>query len=261
MKSNPNKYFEENYYKVDYKSLVDLNKRTPSEGITRLLNGLNDFVYGVFVPDDDEPGSETTHLLYAEYKKDFNCYILPVPITYSQADELVFVFAREINIHNPEKEIFEVFNTLQHHRETALETLGYFTYVPNTAPSGTLITVGKKIVPVLKLNRIEFYKEQFNDVNYESSNFKEIENFVYLMVDDTNGLIKIGRSIHPKYREGTLQSKKPQTYMIAHWRVPKQIEKDLHKKFHVKRVRGEWFRLTISDLDEIKEYMKSLCEP
>lgn len=92
----------------------------------------------------------------------------------------------------------------------------------------------------------------------EIEKFKDIENFVYLMVDNTNGLIKIGRSKNPKLREGTLQSKEPETKKIAQWRVPKSIEKDLHSKFSHKRIRGEWFRLTIEDMVEIKLYMNSL---
>ena len=211
-------------------------------------------------PDIVEKEMESTHLLYAQYTEEFSCYVLPIPVKHSRADELITVFSREINILNKTKDFFDVFNTLQHHRETALETLGYFTFDPNSAPSDTLITVEQEIVPVRKLDRVWFYENQFKDITSESAKFINEEKYVYLMVDDTNGLIKIGRSKKPKYREGTLQSKELKTHLIAHWKVPKQIENELHKMFRIQRVRGEWFRLTISDLDEIKDYMESLCK-
>ena len=256
----PNEYFQEKYYKVSHAALSDLNRKTPTEGLIRFLNGLNDFVYGVFLSNEDMSGSETIHLMYAEYTKEFSCFILPIPLDYPQTDELITVFAREINILNTERDFFDTFNTFQHQRESVLEALGHFTFDPSTSPSGTLITVGRKIVPIRKLDRVWFYENQFKDVTHESLKFRDEENCIYLMVDDTNGMIKIGRSKNPKYREGTLQSKEPKTHIIAYWRAPKSIENELHRMFRHKRVRGEWFRLTISDLDEIKFHMESVCK-
>lgn len=260
MNENPNLYFQDNFYKVGIESLRELNKQTPSDGITRFLNGLNDFIFGVFVDTKKESEFEVLHVFYAQYKMDFECIILPLPVNYENSNEAVLVFASQIIKINPEKDVFEVFNTLQHHRESALETLGYFTFNPETVQNGTLIAVGQSLIPVLKIDRIDFFKKQFADAKSYENVFKDIENYIYLMVDNTNGLIKIGRSKNPKYREGTLQSKEPETVMIVNWRAPKQTEKELHSKFASKRIRGEWFRLTISDLDEIKKYMNSLDE-
>lgn len=259
MELSANEYFQEKYYKLDLAALSDLNKRTPTEGLIRFLNGLNDFVFCSFVVNEDQSGEEMIHYMYAEYEIEFSCFVLPVPTEYPKTGELITVFAREITILNLKRDFFEVYNTLQHQRETILESLGYFTFDPDTSPSGTIITIGQKIIPVHKLDRIWFYKNQFKDINHEAIKFQDQEKYVYLMVDDTNGLIKIGSSKNPKFREGTLQSKEPKIFLIAYWKAPKQIENELHRMYQSKRRRGEWFRLTISELDEIKQFMESLC--
>lgn len=74
---------------------------------------------------------------------------------------------------------------------------------------------------------------------------------VYLMVDHNTGLHKIGRSKSPLKRERTLQSEKPTIELIAHWESTTKKEKELHKKYNEKRVRGEWFDLTNQDISEI----------
>lgn len=259
MELNPNEYFQEKYYKVSHAALSDLNRKTPTEGLIRFLNGLNEFVFGGFVQNENQSEEEVIHLMYAEYTTEFSCFVLPIPAEYPKTDELIVVFAREIAILNLKRDFFEVYNTLQHQRETILESLGYFTFDPDTTPSGMIIAKGQKIVPVHKLNRVWFYANQFKDVTHEAIKFQDQEKYIYLMVDDSNGLIKIGSSKNPKYREGTLQSKEPKISLVAYWRVPKLIENELHQMYRNKRVRGEWFRLTISELDEIKQFMESLC--
>lgn len=75
----------------------------------------------------------------------------------------------------------------------------------------------------------------------------------YLMRDKSTGLVKIGRSKSPYIRERTLQSQKPtiEIMMIC----DSNIERELHRKYKSKRIRGEWFNLTESDIKNIvKEY-------
>lgn len=72
---------------------------------------------------------------------------------------------------------------------------------------------------------------------------------IYLMKNERNGLVKIGKSISPKFRERTLQSQEPEISMIfVSCLCEEIIEKDLHEKFSEKRVRGEWFNLTDDDI-------------
>src|SRR6185369_5934869 len=49
-------------------------------------------------------------------------------------------------------------------------------------------------------------------------------NYVYLMLDERNGYIKIGRSTNPDRRESTLQSEQPATKLLHKWMAEPQIE-------------------------------------
>ncbi len=81
--------------------------------------------------------------------------------------------------------------------------------------------------------------------------------YVYLMVDRNTGMTKIGCSNNPKVRERTLQSEKPTIEMIGKWPGSMALEKQLHKKYKTKRVRGEWFRLTDADKKDVRDFMLS----
>jgi len=90
-----------------------------------------------------------------------------------------------------------------------------------------------------------------NENTYKDQNNLLIENKIktYIMVDTTNNLYKIGKSVNPKYREKTLQSEKPtiELYLICDY----DVEKILHIKYKDKRIRGEWFSLSQNDLIDI----------
>lgn len=89
---------------------------------------------------------------------------------------------------------------------------------------------------------------------YKSKDKKSYK--TYLMVDDSTGLYKIGKSKDPKYREGTFQSAKPTVRMLLTCDL--NIETALHREYDDKRVRGEWFRLTPADVKNIESKFYSL---
>lgn len=81
----------------------------------------------------------------------------------------------------------------------------------------------------------------------------------YLMLDVNTGFVKIGRSVHPRKREATLQSKKPTISLLKI--CDENIESKLHKIYASKRVRGEWFKLSKQDIKNIiKQYNFYDCE-
>lgn len=85
--------------------------------------------------------------------------------------------------------------------------------------------------------------------------------YVYLMIDTTNNFHKIGISNNPKYREHTLQSDKPTIELLCAKEFPSRIiaesiEAALHKAYANKRIRGEWFNLEKTDIEEIKQTLK-----
>jgi hypothetical protein len=67
---------------------------------------------------------------------------------------------------------------------------------------------------------------------------------LYLMKDMRNGLYKIGISEDPKHRESTLQGEKPDIKLVGDWKDLSDFEREWHKYFDKERQRGEWFKLT-----------------
>lgn len=75
----------------------------------------------------------------------------------------------------------------------------------------------------------------------------------YLMIDSTTGYVKIGKSIDPEKREKTLQCEKP-TIKLLHY-FEGDHESELHRKYSKKRIRGEWFNINNTIINNIiKKY-------
>ena len=79
---------------------------------------------------------------------------------------------------------------------------------------------------------------------------------VYLMRNRRNGLVKIGSSLNPKFREKTLHSEEPEIELICYAPAGRGFERELHQVYQEKRVRGEWFQLTEADVRHIDFLLK-----
>ena len=110
--------------------------------------------------------------------------------------------------------------------------------------------------------------EEYKNVQVYITNLKEVDlpntnksrgviTKVYVMIDKNTGYYKIGRSVNPKIRERTLQSEKPTIEMLFNFNARVRDEKDLHNMFKSKRIRGEWFDLSGSDVNKIKGYFNN----
>lgn len=80
--------------------------------------------------------------------------------------------------------------------------------------------------------------------------------FVYIMKDGNYpGIVKIGKSITPVYRESTLSHTIPliQLYKVVKTKNMSELERVLHKTYEEKRVRGEWFKLSEKELQKLVE--------
>lgn len=111
-------------------------------------------------------------------------------------------------------------------------------------------------------NRILFESQRVEITNLniidEKAKAKEQMDFtyVYLMIDKNTGYYKIGRSKNPTIREKTLQSEKPTIELLHKFDAISKDEKTLHEMFNEKRVRGEWFDLSGSDVKVIQNYFQ-----
>lgn len=78
--------------------------------------------------------------------------------------------------------------------------------------------------------------------------------FVYLMQEE-NGLCKIGRATDTNQRLGSVRTDSPNRVDLLHDFFSadyKEAEKKLHERFATKRIRGEWFSLNSDDIASIK---------
>jgi predicted GIY-YIG superfamily endonuclease len=76
--------------------------------------------------------------------------------------------------------------------------------------------------------------------------------YVYL-IEAENGLVKIGRTEDVERRLSSINSASPICVTLLHSEFVKdavEMERVLHDRFQSKRMRGEWFRLSESDVDE-----------
>lgn len=77
---------------------------------------------------------------------------------------------------------------------------------------------------------------------------------IYVMRNERNGLVKIGRSQSPIYREATLQGEEPEITMLFHFPATEDVETILHGLFAEYRVRGEWFCISDKEINYIRKY-------
>lgn len=210
---------------------------------------------------DDEIGL-ATRMAYINNHKELTGDIICLDLDDKNYFELLFRFCDMLANCYIDLNAIDIFNLFQSRLRTFLEKTGFFTItsleVQNLkGQEALLMGSSKRGFRIIKLiDKVQFYRDYFNN-NY---NLKTLINqeYVYLMLNNETSLIKIGTSRKPHYREKTLHSQEPAIHIIALWCCKKEIEKELHAKYCSKRIRGEWFRLTLTDLKEIEKYMDSL---
>jgi hypothetical protein len=120
-----------------------------------------------------------------------------------------------------------------------------------------------EIISRSKLLEADF-EELFQNIFSTIADLEEINitRYVYIMQDLSTNFYKVGVSKNLNYREKTLQSQKP-TILYLFSKSFKNKEKayefelHLHKLYASKRVRGEWFDFSSSDLNNLKSIFKT----
>jgi hypothetical protein len=94
----------------------------------------------------------------------------------------------------------------------------------------------------------EIQNQKFID---ERSREKIVDTYVYLAFDNHSGYWKIGYSKNPKSREQGLKLSNPLIEMKHYFNGNRALEKGLHRHYVDKKIAGEWFALTDTDINEI----------
>lgn len=249
--------YEDALYKVSYENFVQIAKEHPE--LKSVIRGTkHEFLFTGY-----GDGPPCFQFIYVEYKKNFSGYMLQIPWKvedfYGLLLEFVYDMCRSYDLINPVK----MFNTYLSHVRDTLEHFGVHTISVFEAQKeaqrlgdmeGILLSpTGTEIIPFYKPK--EFY--------FALLDIKELESpipdktYVYVMLDSNTGYFKIGRSKTPFKRERTLQSQNPEYSLLFYWQRSQKLETELHHEFRKKRMRGEWFKLTIDDLYKLKEMVDS----
>lgn len=148
-------------------------------------------------------------------------------------------------------------------------TLPFYFHNYSDLKSDIYKNMEQEIIQDFFASYMSLYDEIRDDEDYREDDESENEDitrsssicYIYLMVDTTNNFHKIGISNNPKYREHTLQSEKPTIELLCAKEYPSRtiaeaFESALHRVYASKRIRGEWFNLDASDIEEIKQTLK-----
>lgn len=237
-----------------------MNKNYNSGELNNVVVGLEKHCYGLGLIDDEKEIIYQIYYVRGDKKLEGDLIQLTSGLKYR--DELVFYFSVFLSNNYKDIDAVDTFNTFQRQTRGMLEKIGYLTIASTEIDkyadkNPTIIAKGVKgIIPIRQIRKGEFYKEFFGNKQLQNEVFEE--NFIYLMLNKRNDYIKIGKSKRPSFREKTLQADEPDIELITFWKAPSTIEKELHKRFEVKRQRGEWFALNFNDLKQIKEIMDKL---
>jgi len=228
--------------------------------INNVIVGIANHCYGAKLYDDHY--GLLVEMFYINGKQELKGDIIRLNVKESDYYELLLRFCVLLADDYKEVDAIGAFNTFQQKLRGFLEKMGFFTVTSVELKSykgQNTVMLSSASRGIIKLDFIEpkeFYRDFFNNiVNQPIEKGKE---YVYLMVNTDTGLIKVGKSIDPVYRERTLHSREPSVHLIALWCCHRQVEKELHAKFSHRRVRGEWFRLTIPDLAALEKMMMEL---
>jgi hypothetical protein len=257
--SNIETYFNNHCFDLNRENILDLDK-LDNGPIHNVISLLNDYCYG-FVMYDDKEFLEF-NLFYIDNRNGLSGLMLELSLEIPQnkRTEYTIEFCKVINDKYLDADIIDSYNAFQKQLRTAFEKLGYFTIGNEISmfegKNGVaILPYSKGLLPFFQIDKKSLYRWLFDEdekfVVTDESKTKKI----YLILDSKNNLIKIGQSFYPKTREKTLHGISPAWDLITTWIAPIQVERDLHKKFSHKRMRGEWFELNFQDLKDIKEFM------
>lgn len=249
--------FSDVCFTLSREDILAMNQSANTGDINNVISRISRHCFGV-QSFDDEPNK--VEMFYINHDYELKGDILCLDLDDADYFEFLLRFCNLLAKDYNEVDAINAFNIFQNYVRSFLEKKGFFTTtsfeLKNYRGKDAVFvsTSPKGIKNIEMIDRVELYRDFFNN-NYHTPILSGKE-YVYLMVNDDTALIKIGTSKKPGYREKTLHSQEPAIQLIAVWECSKKFEKELHKKYSHKRIRGEWFRLLLQDLVDIDEFMK-----
>ncbi len=138
------------------------------------------------------------------------------------------------------------------------EDLGITLFFLKSGFQCPVLFLKKHGTPIAEQN--SFYLNSIKDVN-KKDNVSIFDDIGYLYLFGMRDIVKIGISKNLEKRIRILNSLLiDDTKLIFSIKIKNysKIEKILHNKYKEKRIKGEWFRLTEDNINEIKQYLNSI---
>jgi hypothetical protein len=243
-------------FTLSREDIIELDKNDNGP-INNVISRIARHCYGAKLYDDQY--GLTADLFYINNDTRLKGDIIRIDIKDPDYYHLLLRFCVLLSNDYSEVDALDSFNIFQTKLRGFLEKTGFFTTTnlelkQFQGRNAVMFSSAQRGILTLDfIDKVEFYRNYFNNKNdYILSGDKE---YVYLMVNVDTSLIKIGTSKNPQYREKTLHSQEPDIHLISCWQCDKSIERKLHKMFEHRRIRGEWFRLTLNDLKELEDLM------
>lgn len=249
--------FNDICFTVSREQILAMNQSANTGSINNVISRISQHCFGV-LSFDDAPNK--VEMFYINHDNELKGDIICLDLDDADYFEFLLRFCNLLAKDYNGLDAINTFNIFQTDVRSFLEKKGFFTTTSfelkkYRAKDAVFVSTSPKgIKNIEMIDRVELYRDFFNN-NYEITTITGKE-YVYLMVNNDTALIKIGTSKKPRYREKTLHSQEPAIHLIAVWCCSKEVEKELHKKYSNKRIRGEWFRLLLEDLTDIDEFMK-----
>lgn len=248
--------FTELHYELIEADIIELEKYDNGP-LHNVMASINKECFGVFA--GQTLNDYQIDFFYVNNKTTLTGDLLRMNLSDPDYVQILFYFCQYLVIRFKEIDTLNTFNTFQLRVRSYLEKEGFFTTTTlelkrfEGQDVTMLSTSPKGIHNIVLFEKADYYRKFFNN-NYKRP-VDTRKNYTYLMLNNDTSLIKIGKSNNPGYRERTLHSQEPAIYIIACWESPKSVEGELHKLFEQKRIRGEWFRLNLTDLKKIEIFM------
>jgi len=259
------KTFENRLQEMTEKNIIDLSKH--DNGVFNVVRGLHKEAFGTIAWDQSKLNFDYFITYVTKVNNKLEGFILQLQPNLKTRNELTTCFTSFICKRYKTEEPYSVFNTYQDQQRSLFERLDYWTY--DDSLEQELKGRNRKLyfkehkgilyVPFAKTPSKEKSATERTTTKTKNNKTKVTdEHYVYLMHNKHNNYYKIGRSIKPEYREKTLQAQEPDIALIDKWIASAEVEKILHRKYKDKKIRGEWFKLTIDDIIMIREFMVTI---
>jgi hypothetical protein len=255
------KHYYDKIFTLDKESIIRLNESRMDGSLNNVVVGLHSHCYGLDLINDE--GTVDYHVYYINGENELVGDLLKLNLHDKERDRLLLIFSNYL-ADTYGLDILETFNSFQEATRSMCERIDYLTITANELQEykgykPTFIAKGVKgIIVVPFLYHLDLYKFLFGALKY--INYEDGQNYIYLMFNKRNKLVKIGKSRNPGHREKTLQAEEPEITLVAVWKGADKVERELHKLYKKKRLRGEWFNLSFKELKGIKQFMESVAQ-